>query len=307
MLSYSKDNCMKPKVTIIIPTKNRLNELERLLNSIKKLNYPKDCIEVVIINNGYKIKNDLAVDLLIDNSVNRGLAYARNQGAKKAKGKYLLFVDDDNVLDKEIISRLVEGFLKNKEYIALGPVTYYLSSPKKLWFAGAKINLWTSKPFFYKEKDMIHAKNEILKVENLHNCLMLEKKYGDEVGWFDEKIFMNGTEFDLIQRIRQKHNNAKCGVVLNAKCFHDIPTFSKDLVRSLGFENPLRVYYFQRNRGVFLKRYGNFFQKISVGLIFIPLSFLIYSVIFISKKKWSLFLQEIKGTIAAYYYLFRPL
>jgi len=302
----SKNNF--PLVSIVIPTKDRETKLQRLLKSLDVLTYPKNKIEIIVINNGSEFKSILNNVKIIQNNNNTGLANARNQGAELAKGKYVLFIDDDNVVDKNMLSIMVKICEENEEISALGPLTYYLSSPQKIWFAGARMNLWTSKPYFYTSEDIKMSKvKDLFVVDSLHNCFIVKKSLGDKVKWFDKDIFMNGTEYDLVQRMKRIDEIGKCGVALKAKCFHDVPTFSEDLMRSLGFENPLRAYYFQRNRGVFLKRYGTFFQKITVGLFFYPLFFLFYSVLFIYKGRWNLFFQQIRGTISGYYYMFRPL
>ncbi|HVZ12550.1 MAG TPA: glycosyltransferase [Patescibacteria group bacterium] len=200
---------MKPKISVVIPTRNRPVQLKRLIRSINTSTYPSKLIEIIIVNNGDPLEKGIVATEIIQNPTNKGLAFARNQGAHVAHGAFVLFVDDDNVLDKECISRLVETFLGRSEYVVLGPKTFYLSQPQKLWFAGAKMNLWTSIPYFYKEADLARAWDGVLTVENLHNCLMIDRKCGESVGWFDEKIFMNGTEFDLIRRLKKKFTTSK--------------------------------------------------------------------------------------------------
>jgi len=299
---------MNPQISIVIPTHNRPQELKRLLKSLKSSSYPLNKLQIIVVNNGTKLDKTFMADTIIQNESNKGLANARNQGAYIANGKYILFIDDDNVVDQNMLENLVNAMESNSDLTASGPVTYYLNNKKKIWFVGAKINLWTTKPAFLRSIGQgDKAFQNQIRVDNLHNCLLVARKNGEEVGWFDEKIFMNGTEFDLIQRIKKNNPTLYCATITTAECYHDVPEYDQDLIRSLGFENPKRAYYFQRNRGVFQKRYASLLQQFCVFLVFYPLFFISYSLLFVVKGRTDLLWQHIKGTCAGYYYMFRPL
>ncbi len=92
----------KPLFSIIIPTHNRPDELNKCLNAVADLNYPKSRFEVVVVNDG----GEASIGRIIDHWKQKvsivstwqrqsGPASARNSGAKIAKGKYLAFTDDD--------------------------------------------------------------------------------------------------------------------------------------------------------------------------------------------------------------------
>ena len=141
---------MDDLISVIIPTKDRKESLLRLIKSIEESTYKY--IEIVIVNNGKKIILNKKEIEIINNGKNLGLAYARNVGAKNSNGKYILFIDDDNVVDKDMVKELVSVLNKHKDIVAVGPITYYLSSKSKLWFLGATYNFATSIPHFYKEE-----------------------------------------------------------------------------------------------------------------------------------------------------------
>jgi glycosyltransferase involved in cell wall biosynthesis len=89
-----------PEVSIILPTYNRGNLLERALESIRYQAF-KD-FEVVLINDGgsdispiIKKFPDLKITY-IQHEKNLGLSEARNSGLKIAKGKYITYLDDDD-------------------------------------------------------------------------------------------------------------------------------------------------------------------------------------------------------------------
>ena len=92
------------KVSIVIPSWNRKNELGKCLSSIGKLNYPS--IEITVVDNGSSdgtremLQNEYRDIKLISNENNLGVSYARNQGIVVSSGDYIWCLDSDT----EIIS-----------------------------------------------------------------------------------------------------------------------------------------------------------------------------------------------------------
>lgn len=97
-------------VTIIVPTYNRHKELkERSLPSIFKQTY-KDW-ELIIVNDGGGIINNVKDATVINLAENKGKSYCVNLAVSKAKGEYIVVVDDDN----EICSQFLELAVKAME------------------------------------------------------------------------------------------------------------------------------------------------------------------------------------------------
>lgn len=93
---------MQPSVSVIIPTYNRVNYLKKSIHSVISQTI-KD-IEIIVINN-YSIDNTLEVinsfkdqRIKIINFKNGGvIAKSRNQGMVHSTGKYIAFLDDDDI------------------------------------------------------------------------------------------------------------------------------------------------------------------------------------------------------------------
>ncbi|MEO1295064.1 MAG: glycosyltransferase [Cyanobacteria bacterium J06636_16] len=88
--------------SIVIPTYNRPERLKQCLQSLIRLDYPRDRFEVVIVDDGSRapmapIAESFATQLSLRliRQDNAGPANARNTGAAAAKGNYLVFTDDD--------------------------------------------------------------------------------------------------------------------------------------------------------------------------------------------------------------------
>jgi len=92
----------QPFFSIIVPTYRRPQQLATCLASLAKLEYPGDRFEVIVVDDGgggaldavvATVRDSLPVTLLRQPHV--GPSGARNAGAVKAKGEYLVFTADD--------------------------------------------------------------------------------------------------------------------------------------------------------------------------------------------------------------------
>lgn len=113
--SVKKENVNEPLISMIIPIYNGEKYLERCLYSIRNQRYRN--IEAILIDDGSidyssKICQDFSKN---DNRFhffsqdNHGVSSARNLGLDKIKGKYLLFVDSDDYIEENYITKLWES------------------------------------------------------------------------------------------------------------------------------------------------------------------------------------------------------
>lgn len=99
------------KYSVIIPIYNAEKTIKHCLDSICAQNMEK--IEVILINDG-SIDESLSVcsnylkynNFIIINQKNKGPSFARNIGLKKARGKYIIFVDADDYLSIDFFSTI---------------------------------------------------------------------------------------------------------------------------------------------------------------------------------------------------------
>lgn len=93
-----------PKFSIIVPVYNVEKYIKRCLDSIFNQSYQD--FEVIVVNDGtqdnsMQIVNNYNVKIL--NQVNSGLSVARNNGVRVAQGEYILFVDSDDYIEKDLL------------------------------------------------------------------------------------------------------------------------------------------------------------------------------------------------------------
>lgn len=115
-----------PKVSVLIPAHNEAVVIKNTLNAMIRLNYPRDKLEVIVINDNSSDKTgDIARHIAKDHSfihvVNtvhpysgKGKSSALNFGFKTATGKYIAVYDADNTPEPDAIYNLVMG-LENDE------------------------------------------------------------------------------------------------------------------------------------------------------------------------------------------------
>ncbi|MEQ8384026.1 MAG: glycosyltransferase [Coleofasciculus sp. A1-SPW-01] len=103
--------------SIIIPTYNRPERLTTCLDAIAYLDYTRDRFEVIVVDDGSHTPIEPVVtpfrqqlDITLITQSNAGPATARNTGAAKAKGKFLVFTDDDCTPDPDWLKALAHHF-----------------------------------------------------------------------------------------------------------------------------------------------------------------------------------------------------
>lgn len=208
-----------PKVSIIFPNYNggRLN-LD-CLQSIEKLNYPKEKIETIVVDNGstdesdIKIKSKFRNVKLIKNKQNLGFAKAINIGAKIAKGSFLLITNNDIIIDKDCVGNLVNFLQKTPSVGIIGPAIYDLKNPQKILGYPLRYHFYlgtfTNLPFI----------NSPQEVDWVQGCsLLCWAKLFKKLGGFDEGFFFTGEELDFC--FRAKKIGYKTVYYPNAKIWH---------------------------------------------------------------------------------------
>ena len=123
---------MKPYFSIIVPVYNVEKQLDYCVESI--INQTFTDYEVLLIDDGSKDKSGDLCDCYANkyeyikcfHKVNGGLSDARNYGIEKASGQYLLFIDSDDVLDKDFCKVLYDAHEKyDAEIVSTDIIAFY--------------------------------------------------------------------------------------------------------------------------------------------------------------------------------------
>ena len=267
-----------PLVSIVIPTYNRKDKLARLLESILNSNYPKDKIEIVVIDDAStdgtydEIQEKFPGVNVIRNEKELLTSGSRNVGIKNTSGKFIFLVDDDNVVDQNTISDLIKAMIDNEKIGVAGPIMYYYNDPNIIWCAGIRRNYITSKITVIGRDEIDRGQfKQSLESEDFPNAFMIRRKAIEEVRMFDEVNFpIHYEESDFCQRVRKA--GYKIITIPSAKVWHDIPSSFKQKDFNIVFhlKNERRAYYTARNKIIFHKKYSKSHEYAVFLIVFLP-------------------------------------
>jgi mycofactocin glycosyltransferase len=113
-----------PLVSIIIPVKDRAEDLRNCLNSLAQLDYPVARREIIVVDDGSsdatpQVALELGAVLVNSGEVGGGPAAARNKGAAAASGEILAFIDSDCTASPQWLQELLPVFAE-PEVAAVG-------------------------------------------------------------------------------------------------------------------------------------------------------------------------------------------
>jgi cellulose synthase/poly-beta-1,6-N-acetylglucosamine synthase-like glycosyltransferase len=133
----------QPTVSILIPALNEEKVIERILQRMTELTYPKDKMEIIVIDDGstddtWKIAEQcskahsyIKVIHRSEKEGGRGKASTLNAGLKHAKGEIILCFDADYYPQRDILEKLTKEFADPKVGAVQGRVTV-LNEPQNI-------------------------------------------------------------------------------------------------------------------------------------------------------------------------------
>lgn len=207
-------------ISVIIVNYNVEFFLEQCLNSVYNA-LQKVSGEVFVVDNNSidgsnaMVKSKFPEVILIENKVNLGFSKANNQAIKLSKGKYVLLLNPDTVVEEDTFEKTVAFMNKHPNAGGLG---VRMLDGKGKFLPESKRGLPTPAVAFFKifgfsalfPKSKLFGKYhlgylsefETNKVDVLSGAFMLMRKETlDKVGLLDETFFMYGEDIDLSYRI----------------------------------------------------------------------------------------------------------
>lgn len=181
------------KISIIICTYNRVNILKDCLKSVLLATKNNIGVEILVVNNNSTDNTEeLVLELLKShpnlkyfNESNTGLSYARNSGARLASYEWLVYIDDDVLIESNFIAT-IEKTIKTNNYDAFG-------GKDAPWYRSGKPNWMQNK---YLSNNLAYDQPSTLKDNQfMIGCIMiLKKELVLNLGGFNTKLGMSGEQ-----------------------------------------------------------------------------------------------------------------
>lgn len=221
----------KINLSIIILTYNTKDITLDCIKSIEQ-NYPKEVesgeYQVIIADNAsidgsmqvfneYKNKTKIKDFEVIDNGGNIGFSAGNNKGVKRAKGKYVLFLNPDTIVYKDTLNYMLDFMESHKDAGAAscklinqdGAIDFnchrgfptpwnsfcYFSGLQKLF---SKSRIFAGYTQGWEDLNTTHA------VDAIEGAfLMIPYEVGEKVGWWDEDYFFYGEDLQFCFNIKK--------------------------------------------------------------------------------------------------------
>lgn len=216
IINYKVKN--NPLVSIIIPTKDKVEILKNCINSIlNKTNYNN--YEIVIIDNGSreeKTKNYFDEIQKIRNIFIKRIdkpfnySYLNNEGVKVSQGEYIVMLNNDiEIISNNWLETLL-GYAMQNHVGAVGPKLLF--SNNKIQHAGVVLGVGEghiANHAFYLEDSKAPAPAGRLIVPYNYSavtgaCIMISKKKYNEVNGLEEKLAVNYNDVDFCMKLLDK-------------------------------------------------------------------------------------------------------
>lgn len=286
----------QPLVSIISVNYNGVGITLDMLRSLLRISYSN--IEIIVVDNGSKkdpspIVQQFPQVKLIRSLENLGFAGGNNLGITAAKGKYLLFLNNDTEVDPDFLSPLVEVFENDPSVGVCSPkILYFQSKDKKtIQYAGSTgINPFTIRGAKIGSFEQDHGQyNDVRETALGHGAaMMIPLEVVKKVGLMPDIYFLYYEEHDWFEMI--KRAGYRVWYVGTSVVYH------KESM-TVGPNSPLRTYYMTRGRLLFTRRNTSGIQRLSSLLFFVLLAFPKNILIYLFKGEFRLLKAFVEGGI----------
>ena len=254
-----------PLVSIVSVNYNGSEDTCELIESLTRITYPN--IEIIIIDNASPaddpkiIKQRFPSVILYESIINYGFAGGNNQGIMRARGEYVLLLNNDTLVDKGFLEPLVEKLESDKTIGAVSSKLRFYYDRSIIQYAGyTPINHRTMRNFAigYREKDKGQYDRDAETAYAHGAAMMVPMRVIKEIGLMSYIFFLYYEEADWSYRI--KRAGYKIYYVHNSLVYH------KESI-SVGKLSPMKIYYQNRNRIVFMRR-NVFGRDFIIGMLY---------------------------------------
>lgn len=296
-----------PQISVVIVTRDRKKELALCLKSIFAQTIKAD--EIVVVDNASKekVKKTFGIKL-VRSDVNLGGAGGRNLGLQHTKRKFILFMDDDAVADKDMLRELLKVISKDPKIGIVQPKIYEMERPNIIQGVGHGINLKTGRVYGIGVHEADRGQYEKVMEIPMAGCTwMVNRRVFEKIGDYDKDIFIPYEDSDF--SFRAKKAGFKVLFVPQAKVWHTgaKKTFVHPWVEWLGITTPERSFRVSRNKIIFMRKHASPNDFLFFMFVYEPIYAFLHSVIILATGRFDIFANYWKGLFSGIDYSLFPL
>ena len=223
------------KFSIVICTYNREKYLRESLQSICEQAFSPENFEILVVDNNSPDKTaDVCVDFISKYPLisiryiletNQGISFARNRGIKEALGEYIVFIDDDETIKSDYLSKLDSYLIKYPEaQLCATPVYPVYEADKPKWLSHFTLRAITG--YYYKGEEV-----KTLQGKDYPGTghAIIKRELFEQFGYFSTELGRKGSSLlgaedkDMFLRLIQ--NNIECYYFPDIPIYHHIPEY----------------------------------------------------------------------------------
>lgn len=229
----------KPSVVISILNFNGLEDTKACVRTVLKTKYNN--FSVYIIDNGSRINeanllkkefSDRRV-FIQRNSKNLGFTGANNKLAQKVKSKYIVFLNNDTVVEPDWLKYLVEEAEADTSNVACQSKVLLLDNPKKFDYAGAcggfidqfGYPFTRGRVFYSSENDRGQYDRRVNLFWSSGVSMLVRRDAFIDIGMFDNSFFLYMEEIDICWRLQA--SGYKIRFVPESVIYHKVAASAK--------------------------------------------------------------------------------
>ena len=264
-------NDLAEKVTILIVTFKSQHIIERCIENIGEE------FKILIIENSddkkltEELENKYSNIECINIGYDSGFGYALNRGIEKIKTKYFISINPDSFPAKDCLIKLIATAENQAEAAMITPVTYVKNNTAE----------FTAYGYFDKNVKNKNSEN-ILEVDWVNgNVFLMQKKYMQNIGFFDENYFLEYEERDLQRRIYL--DKKKILINFNAKSQH---LEGKSADQKFSFQMKCEAaWHHSWSKYYYYKKHFGFLHSLGINVPFYFTNLFKYFIFFILNDK----------------------
>jgi cellulose synthase/poly-beta-1,6-N-acetylglucosamine synthase-like glycosyltransferase len=267
------DAVSPPKVSVIIATLNNEQTIGECLKSVFELNYPKDSLEVIVVDGCSK---DATVKIaekypvkIVTTPLNAPAAY--NHAIKIANNDILGFIDSDAKVEKEWLNKLIVHLDEPQVAGASGGIETWNTE-----------NAWARSIGYDMKNRYARVKKYATRIATMN--LLLKKSVVEGAGGFDERL---PSQYDTDFGFRITSRGYKIVFEPSAKCYH----FNRSTVRAYFTQqlqygkNTIKL-YFKHSTLAKGDEITDFYMNIQPALILAVIVFFVLGLLEVLRLLW---------------------